>query len=233
MKSKLLIIFLLVSTLVASAQNDASSIIKRVNESYANQKNMLIATTYKMFANHSTAVVFETLQGSIKKQGLKIAYRLKDIERLENASRRIIVNHDDKTVFVEPNNSNRQSYVMDADLEKFLTENSLGQVVDKGTAWLLTIELETPDIERVQIEINKSTNFITKMVNFYKQAVRLNQDNMSIPEETPRMEISFQVDTNPSFTATDFSESKFIKLVNGKVILSESFKDKYKIMSID
>jgi hypothetical protein len=233
MKNTLLTIFLIASTLVVSAQNNAATVIKKVNESYANQKNMLIATTYKMFTNHSTSVVFETLQGSIKKQGLKIAYKLKDIERLENASRRIAINHDDKTVFVEPNNSNRQTYVMDADLEKFLTENNVGEVLDKGTSWLLTIELETPDIERVQIEINKSSNFITKMVNFYKLPVRLNQENTSAPEEKPRMEISFQVDTNPSFTSTDFAESKFIKVVNGKVVLSDSYKDKYKIMSID
>jgi hypothetical protein len=233
MRSKIIIVIALFYSWKMVAQNDAANIIKSVNEAYSNQKNMLITTTYKMYSTHSTNTVYETMQGTVKKQGYKIAYRLKDIERLENASRRILVNHEDKTVFVEPNKGNRQTYVMDTELENFLKENNVGQVTDKGSYWLLVIEMETNDLDRIQIEVDKTTKFIIKLTNFYRQEVRLDQNNPQAPLGKPRLEITFQVNTNPVFTTGEFSESKFIKLTNGKASLNDSLKNKYQIMSID
>ena len=121
---------------------------------------------------------------------------------------------------------------MDANLEKYLQENKIGTIEDKGTQLVLTIALEAKDIEKIQIVVNKSSFMIDKFITYYKQAVRLNPENLQMPEEKPRMEVSFQINLNPTFNPNDFKESKFIKVVNGKVSLSEQYKN-YRLMSLD
>ena len=232
MKIQLIIFFSILSFNILKAQNDAATVIKQINEAYDRNKNMLITNTYKMYVNHTTNTAYETLEGITKKQGLKLTYQLKNIERLENASRRIVINNDDKTMFVEPNTKDRSSYIMDANLEKYLQENKIGTIEDKGTQLVLTIALEAKDIEKIQIVVNKSSFMIDKFITYYKQAVRLNPENLQMPEEKPRMEVSFQINLNPTFNPNDFKESKFIKVVNGKVSLSEQYKN-YRLMSLD
>ena len=232
MKIQLIIFISILSFNILKAQNDAATVIKQINEAYDRNKNMLITNTYKMYVNHTTNTAYETLEGVTKKQGLKLTYQLKNIERLENASRRIVINNDDKTMFVEPNTKDRSSYIMDANLEKYLQENKIGTIEDKGTQLVLTIALEAKDIEKIQIVVNKSSFMIDKFITYYKQAVRLNPENLHMPEEKPRMEVSFQINLNPTFNPNDFKESKFIKVVNGKVSLSEQYKN-YRLMSLD
>lgn len=227
-----IVLIMCIFSYTLQAQNDATSIIKKINEAYDKNKNMLITNTYTMYSNHTTSVVYETLQGTTKKQGLKLAYRLKNIERLENASRRIIVNHDDKTMFVEPNVKDRNTYIIDAQLEKYLQENNIGQVEDKGGQWLLTVALTTKDIEKIQIYVNKSTAMIDKLITYFRQATRLNPDNTKMPLEKPRMEVSFQINTSPVLDANDFKETKFIKVTNGKVSLNDTYKN-YRLLSLD
>jgi predicted RNase H-related nuclease YkuK (DUF458 family) len=217
---------------VTQAQTDMPTVIKKLNEAYQANSNMSVTTTYKMFPNYTTTTAAQTLTGNLKKKGEQMSYKLENVERLESLHRRIMVNHDSKTVIVQANDVERKTYVMDIELEKFLNKKTIGQVIDQGTQLLLTIPVKLPDVEKVDMYINKTTFLINKIVVYYRQAVRFNAADENTPKEKPRMEIAFQINLNPTFANNEFAETKFIKVNSGVVKLNTTLTG-YQLVNFD
>ena len=216
----------------AFAQTDMSTILKKINEAYQNNENMSVTTTYKMFANHTTTMPAQTLSAIMKKKGRNMSYKLDKMERLESSNRRIMVNHESKTVIVQPNDKDKKPYVMDFELEKYLNKKTIGQVQEQGENLLLSVPLKTGDIEKVEMIVNKTTFLLSKMVVYYHQNIRFNAADKNAPKEKPRMEISFQINLSPTFGSGDFAETKFIQVNNGVVKLNKDFNG-YQLVNYD
>ena len=218
--------------LASQAQTDIPTIVKKLNEAYQANGNMSVTTTYKMYANFTTTTAAQTLTGNLKKKGEQMSYKLENVERLESLHRRILVNHDSKTVIVQANDVDRKTYVMDLELEKYLNSKTQGQVQDQGTQLLLSMPVKLPDVEKVDMYINKSTFLINKLVVYYRQAIRFNAADESTPKQKPRMEIAFQINLNPTFANNEFNENKFIRINNGVMKLNNSLTD-YQLVNFD
>ena len=232
MRQLFLLIITVLFTQLGQAQNTVASVIKKLNEAYGNNANMGVTTTYKMYPNFTTTTAAQTLTSTLKKKGDKLYYKLDNVERLETHSRRIMINHDSKTVIVHPNDAERKTYVMDLELEKFLTQKTIGQLQEQPTQFILTIPLTTPDIEKIELSINKNTYLIEKMIVFYRKAIRFQSADDSEPKEKPRMEMTFQITPNPTFAGNEFAESKFIKVTNGVIKLNSALTD-YQLVNFD
>lgn len=228
MKNITVFLLLLASFNVAYGQGNTVDIIKKVNESYAQNKTMMMTSRYDLFTNYTTLKIHESKQGVLKKDNTQLSYKIGDMERFENKKLKIIANHEEKLLIVQPNfdKDDGNGYSMDADLQKILGQPENAQIEDKGTYWLLSMPLAIEDIERINISVEKSTYFISKAIIYYRNAVRLDIENNDMLEEKPRLEITYQADISPKFEKNSFSQAYYVRSSSGnKIQLSEHFKD--------
>jgi hypothetical protein len=228
MKNITVFLLLLAPFSTALGQGNAIDIIKKVNESYGQNKAMMMTAQYDLFANYATAKVYESKQGVLKKEKAQLSYKIGDMERFENKKFKIIANHEEKLIIVQPNldTDDGKGYNMDPELQKILAVTDNVQMEDKGTYWLLSMPLALDDIERVNMSVEKSTYFISKAIIYYRNLVRLDIENKDMLEEKPRLEITYKADTSPKFAKNDLSQDYYIRSSSGnKIQLSEQFKN--------
>ena len=157
-----------------------------------------------------------------------MSYKIGDMERFENKKLKIIANHEEKLLIVQPNldTDDGKGYNMDPELQKILALTDNVQLEDKGTYWLLSMPLGLDDIERVNMSVEKNTYFISKAIIYYRNPVRLDMENKDMLEEKPRLEITYKADISPKFAKNDLSQDYYIRSSGGKKIqLSDQFKN--------
>lgn len=227
MKIVTFFLFLLGLLNTAFGQTKVADIIKKVNETYSQNKSVKMTARYDLFSNYSTSKVFETKEGVLKKDGGQLCYKIGDLERFETKKLKIIANHEEKVLIVQPNQDkeDKTAYSMDVDLESVLSQAENVYIEDKGTYWFLSMPLNIEEMERVNISVEKNTYFISKAIIYYRNASRLDSEDTNIPEEKPRLEITYKMDTQPKFTKDELSEKHYIQSNGAKIQLSEHFKD--------
>jgi hypothetical protein len=208
-------------------QSSAIDVIKKVNDTYAQSKSFQIITRYDYFANYTTLEVKETKEGILKKDGKQVYNKVGDLERLETKKLKIIANNEEKLLVVQPNQDieAQSGYIMDMELEKILAQAKDIRLEDKGTYWFISIASAVDEITQINIAVEKNIYFISKVIIYYRNPIKIDEEDNDGLDEIPRLEITYKVDFKPKFSKNDFSENKYIKSRGNKKQPSDDFKD--------
>src|SRR6185295_14234172 len=76
----------------------------------------------------------------------------------------------------------------------------------------------------IDIYINSETNFLSKIILYFRAEVDLDEDDKTTTKDRPRIEISYSgISLDPVFSAGQFSESKYIRISSKKIICAPSY----------
>jgi hypothetical protein len=219
----------------AYGQSKAVDIINSVNATYAKMTTIMVTSRFDLYANHTTTKVYETKTGVYRKKDGQSSYKIAGMEKFDSPKYRILANHDQKMLMVQPNNtgtnpSDKPSLSMDTETAKILSNTDNATVEDKGSYWIISILPKIGDTEKNSIWVEKSSYLITKMVSYYRKAKNLDPNDKKTTPEKPRLEITCTIDQKPKIAKADFSEAHYILLSDGKIQLSARLKG-YKLIN--
>lgn len=197
---------------------------KRVNEEYKNLVNFSQDFTYKLYINNSPDPA-ESLTGKIKQSGANRYQKIGDVEIITNQKYHLITDHEDKIIMIgEVQSSSPMDF-----LNKLSVDSALKiykEVVPVPTAknqkaYRMTFLDEESAYKAVAIYFNATSFLVEKIIFYYHDGL----DDEGQFEKDKRIEMSFfNINKNPQFQANDFSESRFLKKVNGQFSLLPTYQ---------
>lgn len=204
----------------AAAQNAKQDILK-INETYSSIKDLSMDITYTVFPSSKSKVALETHTGCFKQHGDMKYSRLKEVEAVHNNNYSLVIDNEDKLIVVaNPAKSNMSEITM-IDLDKSLSQcasiDFLGTIGSLSGYKLMFKQNVVSEYDAVELYFNKKSFFVEKLVIYYRQKVKLNEEDPNAVKDKPRLEIVFS-NTNLKTIAdiTLFSEERFIEKKKGK-----------------
>ena len=204
---------------------DFAADLKKINERYGQITEIDIKMSRRLYPNAKSSRPFMQESYELKQQGALQHTRHGELESLNNQKYLILVDHEDKNISVQPSIDIQgpfMSFPIPIDSLLPLYDSIQYTVLGKGLSkYILYISDFT--YEKIELFFYPANYLIQKAV-FYSATVE--QLDEGIPAAKARFEIKYErTRIKPDFPAGTFSEKKFIKVLNGKISCSDSFKN--------
>ena len=198
--------------------------IKKSKAAYAVSDAITMDMMYKVYKNYTDKTPESSYPGFVKRKGKLFYNKMLNSETLNSNNISLSINSEDKLLIVAAAQNNKSAlFNLPADTllnlckEVKLLSNANGSKTYEIVFGDLNIELE-----KLRISFDTKTWFMTQLVMYYKEPVTFDENANAeyfpdTPKEKPRVEINYtNTQLNPALTDADFSEKKFISLVNNK-----------------
>lgn len=224
----LLILWFPVFSVTLKAQLNYNRLdFEKINAAYSKYPDMSMELTYNLHANFTTSSVSAVEKAVSKRSGKKIWYKIAEVETLTNERYKIVADHEDKFVLIEPASANQMDFLMAFSLDTLLRlckEVSLlsGDPGSKGYKMLIDL----PEIERLDVYFDTGNFLIRKLILYYRQPQVVDYDDEKAVKQKPRMEILCRyTNLQAEFSSNTFSEEKYVRRQGGKFQLAPAYKD--------
>ncbi len=214
-------VFLIVANTLFS--QNAKEDFEKMNKAF-DVKALSMKIRYDLYKNKDTKILFQKEVAELKQSGNLKWMKIGKMETLETDKYSLLIDHGAKEISLlgkslnQQNEKNSNPFKMNLDsLLKICEKVEFKNENENQNSY----ELVFPNSEynKVKVVYNKKTFFIEKLIMYYDEKRKLDE-NKKEEKEAPRMEIlCSEINTNPSFSDTDFTSDKYIeKTVNGKWI---------------
>jgi hypothetical protein len=229
---RILTVLFLAAALTAPAQTIAEA-FRKVNETYSKTPSISMQVHYRLFSDYTATVPFESNDGVFFRNGNSFYSSLLGITTVQNKNVRISVSENDKTIIVsDPSEKGKNPSTIEIDSMLARCSSSELRNEENGSRRCILFFDKSPfsEFDRIEILIG-SNNFVTKIILFYREAVKLDETIPGMKKEKPRLEISYSdIDTSPSFPENKFSEKPFVQL-KGKEYSPSPAYSAYRILN--
>lgn len=201
---------------------DAKKAFTKVNETFSKYDKISYNITYNYYQFTKDKKPYESLTGVFKKDGNRSYSKVGSSELLVNDKYRVIVDNESKHLVIEnrPIVVSQQQLVVD--LDSVLKECKSITVKKVGSEEIYSLTFDTGffDYSKLDITVDASKNFITKIVFHLVETA----DGDLITNQ-PRLEIIISgYNTSPVFSKGFFSETNYVKIDDkGNVSLIKNF----------
>lgn len=204
--------------------------LQALNQNFLNQKHHQIDTEYRLYPNFLTQKTVDVMQAATQRVGNQLYHQLGNIESITNGGKILVVDHDDKTIFLDQHNSSLEQTLIGYDVEQALAFcESTETILNKPTEKAYRLRLMAGEYEQMDIHFIPSSFLFKKVVLYYREPQKLTDSQ--VVEDQPRMEIIFQkMDIQNPPNPIVFKESKFIRTVKGEIIPTGKYKD-YRVLN--
>lgn len=211
----------------AAAQNAKQDILK-INETYTSLEDLSMDITYTLFPSAKSKVPAETHAGCFKQHGIMKYSKVKDIEAVHNKNYSLVIDNDDKLIVVANPAKFSASKITMLDLEKSLSLCSSVEFIGttgNQSGYKLVFKQNAPsEYDAVELYFNKKTFLVEKLVMYYRQTIKLNEEDPNSAKDKPRLEIAFSNASLKKITDISFFlEEKFIEKKKGKYYTASAY----------
>ena len=209
-----------VLTLSTNAQNAKQDILK-INEAYSKFSHLSMNITYNLFKNYTANVPFESESGYFQQQGTLRYSKLKEIESLQNKNCLVVIDNEDKLIVVgNPVKFNAKKITL-LDLDTALTKCSSVSFIDAGSTlscYKMSFRQDiVSEFDAIDLYFNKKSFLVEKMVFYYREKIRINEEDETSPKEKPKLEVVFsKMKFDKISDETFYSETRFVEKRKGK-----------------
>jgi hypothetical protein len=214
-----LLFFMLLSSLIVSAQNVKEE-IKKINAAFENTSSISMDISYAAFSNYYSTKPLETTRGSFKKNGNNYWSKMEEVEMCQNEKCMIYADNEEKQIIISNPPGKPKGKELYMNLDTLMKYEFKSQIKTFGSFNRITFEYNDQDglreYSKMDIYYDTKTYFINKCVLFYAEEMSTDQEEKG-PMDKPRLEISY---TNISFSETDksiFSESNYFLQSGNKI----------------
>jgi outer membrane lipoprotein-sorting protein len=216
-----LFITVVFSTICISAAQDIEADLANINKKYE-VGSMSMNVKYIAYPDHTASVPVEEESGQVKKKGTKIYYRIGSLESVSTDDYSLIVNHEEKTIFLLPKKKGMEEEgynFVPANVKKLLStcENVKFEIVSASQN-AYNLECSLSEYSKIKIVFNSKTYFLEKMELFSRFALPEEEtDGVSEGGKPPRLEIQYgNIESNPNLADNTFTYEKFLTEMEGK-----------------
>jgi hypothetical protein len=190
-------------------------------------KSYSVNVVYTSYMNHTTTIPYDKSDGYYKRSGNNFSSSAMGVHVLQNDKIRITVDSVNQLIVI--NNSSEVSQAP-VDISSFamLLEKAVSIKKQRLANGVLTYKI---DFDKSNIyksyEFSLDEKGLLKNIKYYyNQELKADEEDENSVKGKPRIEITFNgYETNIKFNAeVDFSEKKYLKEENNKIILKDSYK---------
>lgn len=212
--------FICIMAMNTNSQNAKQDVLK-INEAYSKFNDLSMSITYNVYANAASSIPAESETGSFKQHGSLRYSRIKEIESLQNKEYLVVVDNEEKIIVVgNPVKFNPKKITL-LDLDTAFAKCSSVKFIDNNTGQkgykLMFKQNIVSEFDAIDLYFNKKSFLVEKMVFYYREKIKINEEDENAVKEKPKLEIIF---SNMNFkTIADinfFSEARFIEKKKGK-----------------
>jgi hypothetical protein len=205
---------------------DAKSDIEKINKAYLKDKYTLYLE-YKAYENHSTDVPLQVENCIVRKNGEQLYYKLGSIESIQQSNYSIVTDHEEKIIALLPRKYDlKRDNILPIQLDSVLKQCKkieFQKVSADVSAY--TFEFLYSQFAFVRVEFSPRTYQINKMLLFYEEPENLTEEEGAV-HQPPRLEIVYKkFDSNPTFTADQFTYKTFLVKTGDDYKPKEVYKD--------
>jgi|GEM_PF-7063613 len=194
----------------------------RVRQTYTNLTGLSTNMEYTVFRGHEGQQAVVVQSGSYKTD-MKDSYlfKLGTVTQLRNANYDIMVSEEEKAITVETRDASKNMSLLGIDTAGGVWDKAVKVGEAEGIrTW--RVKFADPSSEYSQMDITVDTkHWLIKSISMY---YRVNMAQYLSSEDKqdnylPKLTIQYKnVVLNPTFSENEFSEKKFIKISNGKIL---------------
>jgi hypothetical protein len=192
----------------------AAADLRLVNQAYNNAKLLRMEIGYNLFADYSSTVPVQQEKGLFLRQERNTYSNLLGTVTLNNSRVSLTLDSAGQAIIVSDPLPKSRNNPQPVNLDSLLQQcSAIDFHADAGKKYYKLHFDKAPFMEyaAVEIYINSSSNFIEKLVLYFRESVDLNEEDDVVKKSRPRLEIAYSnISTTPVFSAQQFSESQFI-----------------------
>ena len=232
-----LLLIIISSTLIAqdAVRKQAAVDFSNVNETYSSTPLLKMNVSYALFPSYTSTAAFEKSSGVFMKNGNDTYSNLLGIVSISNRNVSVTLDSNEKVIVVANPPSRKKQSPSLIDVDTMLSQCS-GIEYKELEGGLKYYKLRFDGIpfseyNAVEIYIDGKTNFISRLMLYYRVEIDLDEEGPACSKDRPRLEIVYtNVDTRPVFPQDQFSESKMIR-ASGKTYIAAPAYSKYRVIN--
>jgi outer membrane lipoprotein-sorting protein len=221
---KILILLLLPSFL--SAQETAKDWLKKMNARYASATSLSLSFKADYFADKAQQITSSTMKGEVKYNGMNYYSDAMGEIVVANEKYTLLIDKTQKTITCLPGPGKKnetKSMAGGQPDSAWMNATGIKLLTTSGPSRRIEIAGDGSLFEKTEITINATTCEMEQVVFYYKK-----QEN----GKSPKLVVSYtQVLFNTMLNELDFSEKKYIRKKEGKLIASTAYSS-YKIIDL-
>jgi hypothetical protein len=200
----------------------------KVNQAYANAKNLRMNINYSLYADYSSMEKQQNEDGVFMRQNKNTYSEMFGIISLNNSKACITLDKTEKNMVVSDPHENKVKNPGEVDIDSLLTVCSSISVEEKENGIkLYKMRFDNSlymQYASVDILINTKTWFFQKIVLYFREETSFAADGKTKVKSAPRLEITYSaVEINPAFEPGQFSETNFIITSGKKITCAPAF----------
>lgn len=212
---------------VFSQENNAFAQLKKINDSYRNEKLVTYEVSYNIYANYLTSKAESNTSSIYIKQNDLVLNKGEQTIIFQNTEKLIIVNVKEKKIYVTKPVQDILKNTSLQDIEKTLTKGAELSVIDKDNLKVFTAKFKTSasEYQKIVINVEKKTEKIQKISMFLNEEMKMNYNDPSCKADKPRIEVDI-VSSSTLFNEfkSYLKESFFIKKDKNGYVASDNYK---------
>lgn len=222
MKKLIIVIIVLLTGIFSLKAQDIKTSFTKLNEGFSKLTRVSYSISYAYYQKASDKKTLETSAGQFKRLNNNFYSKIGDVELIINEKYKVVVDNQTKHLVIEERQQVNTSEMFMVNLDSAL--GLCSKITSKQTATQETFSLFFDSIRydytQVDVIINKTTNFIDKLV-IYMVATDFETNTVSYP----KLEISVSnYTTSPVITESFFSESNYVTIdSDGNVGLNKKY----------
>lgn len=228
-KLKLIYSILLIAAvpLISTAQKYSDDI--RQAMAAFNQPKLQLNAKVDVFANYSAIKPSQTYNAVMKKDGQQFYSQADNMQMLLNGKYLVMVYKDEKRIVYTKHDKNAEKKMKNntdpgATIDSLLLKND--SILYKGVSdnmKLYIIYSGKSLIRRTEVYLDVTTGIIKRLVYYYNEQIVPNAN---------KVKIDYTINLAPTFSPTEFSESRFLVINRGKATAAGLFAG-YDVFYID
>lgn len=223
-----LALFVVATGIHTLSSQDIKKDITAINTAYNKLGKLSCIFELNMYENYTTSKIYYTQSGTIQKNGNATFQKFDDTECINTPDYSVIIDKEDKEVVYAPKKRSFTPSVVSLNLDSvlmFCKSNKYRKISDNLCSYEFTMIDRYPDYNQIVVFFNPSNYLIQKIV-FYCEEDDISVNNDSERLAKSRLEINYRnIDTKPSFNASDFSYERYLDKSGNKFVLKSSLKD--------
>ena len=220
------ILNLLIGISCSRAQNAADDFLK-INRAYEKHVTLSMDLVYNYYPDHTTGKISETEAGHIDRDGAQIHYTLSDAETVQNDKYYTSVDHENKLIVVSERYKPSRTRLMEVNIDSMLSFCSKVEYAEAGGGQKkYTLSFSSYTYDEIEIVFDAESYLIGKLVLYYHDPVKTDEEDETGTAYAPRIEILYQnIKTEPVFEPNAFSETRFVYMENGQFKCKPDYKE--------
>jgi len=227
MKIKIFFTCLLFLSFRSSRADEATELIKKINRAYSEVKQISMSISMRAFENHSTSVPFQEIKGQYYRKENSTYSELAGLLTIKNESDIIVVNKEDKMMFVDKELRRTDSSLPLDYINKIenYSSFSIEKISDDYSKCIFFFESgKEKQWEKMEFIFSAKSYLVNSISVFFSKDNKL-KEMTGISYEKPRIEILFSnIDINPVYPKNIFDSYFYYREDNNGLKAGKAFE---------